>query len=527
MRLRPLLAVFLMVATVVLFVSTVTGTYGRIGSAFPGYLSFSNGIVGPYYLPDWSGPREGFGYHDLTVPDRETGEVFSQRDFLLVAFLPAATGLLFAALGLLAAVLFPAGGIPLLLFHVLVGNYLILSPDFQITHRLPYLFLLLFSFIPAAMLHFAFLFPEETPRRRFFYVIPYLMSAVVALPYLFLFERHPESWMKVEVVVVGYVVATYLFWIGRLVWALRHPHLGLNRIVARYLLLGQVIAFIVPLAAAIAIFVGKIPFPLNLATPLTLLFPAALFWGVLVGRLRQSQMRLVQTERMATLGNLLAGLAHELKNPLTFVYSNIEPLRERIDCLKKGEKVAGEMIDDLEGIARDIEEGAVRARGIVDNFRYFAYPGRGPAEEIDLNDILDHAIRLLTPKWKERVVIERSFGEIPKLRGSAGEIGQVFVNLIANACEAVPVQGSVRVGTELRDGRLCVSVKDTGHGIGPDRLSRIFDPFYTTKPQGEGTGLGLAIVQQIVKGHGGSIEVKSEEGQGAEFVVTLPTQPPN
>ncbi len=521
MRFR-LVAFFLLLITFTLFFTTVQTTRKKIGEPFPGFLAFENGLVGAFYLPDWPGARAGLSYHDRLPTTWDKKEAFTRRDFVLTVLFPSVAGLFFVLLGTSVALFFQGGRWPLLLFHFLVGNYLVLSPDFHLTYRFSYLLLFFFAFIPASMVHFALLFPEPDRRARPLAMAAYGVCLLVSVPYAAAFLSDVDVWASIEYGVVTLVIASYFFWIAQLIRSLRHPHLEFHRIIARYLLLGQVVAFTIPFLAVMAVFVGRIPLPLNLAAPFTLLFPLALFIGVILGRLRQSQMQLVQSEKMATLGNLMAGLAHELKNPLTFVYSNIEPLKERIARLKDEQGVSGAMIDDLEGIVQDMEEGAVRARGIVDDFRFFAYPGRKDAEAVDLNDLLDHAIRLLTPKWKERIKIERRFGVIPKFRGSPGEIAQLFVNLIANACEAIDIDGIVTVETERRDGWLRITVRDTGGGISRDRLSRIFDPFYTTKRQGEGTGLGLAIAQQIVRAHGGTIEAKSEVGKGSEFVVTLP-----
>jgi signal transduction histidine kinase len=340
------------------------------------------------------------------------------------------------------------------------------------------------------------------------------------IPYSYFFLRNPSLWITIEHAVVFYVVASYLFWIARLVKTLRRPQLEFNRIIARYLLLGQVVGFIVPLVAAMAIFVGRISVPLNLAAPFVLLFSISLFVGVVLGRLRQSQMELVLSEKRAALGTLLASLAHELNNPMTFIYSALEPLRESLQSLKgkKGDR-AWEDVDQLLGA---IEEGATRSKAILENFRFFSYPGRQELQEADLHEILEQSLRLLTPKWKGRISIVRRFGKIPKVRCHPTEMGQVFVNLIANACDAIPKEGSIAISTEQSPSGVKIAIRDSGQGMTKESLSRIFDAFYTTKAQGEGTGLGLAITLEIVKKHGGTIDVKSEVGKGSEFMIILP-----
>ena len=300
----------------------------------------------------------------------------------------------------------------------------------------------------------------------------------------------------------------------------RRPQLEFNRIIARYLLVGQVVGFIVPLTAVLAIFVGGISIPLNLAAQFILLFPISLFVGVTLGRLRRTQMELVLSEKRAALGNLLAGLAHELNNPMTFIYSSLEPLRESLESLK--EKKASQPWEDVEQLLNAIEEGAARAKSIIDNFRFFSYPGRQAPEEADLTEILEQSLRLLTPKWKGRISIVRQFGKIPKIRCHPTEMGQVFVNVLSNACDAIPKEGSIAISTEQSPSGIKIVIRDSGQGMTKETLSRIYDPFYTTKSQGEGTGLGLAITLEIVKKHGGTIDVKSEVGKGSEFVIILP-----
>lgn len=530
---NPVLPCLLFLVSLITFFLTIAETNKKIGQSFPGYLTFKNGVVGAFYLPHWSGHKEGMTYHKIAPsplplsPNRREGsqEIFSRRDFFLVALLPAATGLLFILLGTAVSLLLPseAGRLPLLLFHFLVGNYLILAPDFHLTYRFTFLLLACFSFIPAAIIHFALLFPERAAalsRHRTLYSLPTLVSLLIFIPYSYFFLRNPPLWIAIEHIVVFYVVASYLFWIARLVKTFRRPQLEFNRIIARYLLVGQVVGFIVPLTAVLAIFVGGISIPLNLAAQFILLFPISLFVGVTLGRLRRTQMELVLSEKRAALGNLLASLAHELNNPMTFIYSALEPLRDSLQSLK-GEK-GDQNWKDVDQLVNAIEEGATRSKAILENFRFFSYPGRQEPQEADLHEILEQSVRLLTPKWKDRIAIVRKFGKIPKVRCHPTEMGQVFVNLIANACDAITAQGTIEISTTKIDSKVIITIRDTGQGIAKESLPRIFDPFYTTKGQGEGTGLGLATTLEIVKKHGGTIDVKSEVGKGAEFVITLP-----
>lgn len=463
-----------------------------IGRSFPGFLAFENGLPGRFFLPGWV-----------------EASVFSLKDFFGVVVLPSVTGLLFAFCGAGIAGILGRSGKILFFFHFLVGLYLVLSPDFHLDHRFSYLELAAFATIPAVLFHFALEFPQPAAAR--FLILPYLASGLLAVPYLWFFKSEPQVWAAVEVMVVLYLAGAYLFWVARLLGQLRRPQRESDRLLAKYLLRGQWMAFSVPLAAAVAIFVAKIPLPLNLAAPVILLFPAAVFVGALLARFHETQMRLVASERMATLGHALGGIAHELKNPLNFVVANLDTLKEKAS-------------PELQPVVADVEEGAERMRLILDDFRYFLEPGRKSEESVDLNDVVVRAVALVKPRCGDKVVLNLVLGSIPRLKGRRGELGQAVLNLLANAVDAVLEngEGEVAVTTEARGGEVHLTVKDNGPGMSPEMLKRIFDPFFTSKPQGQGMGLGLALTERIVREHGGKIEVRSGVGKGSEFLVNVP-----
>ncbi len=529
--------------TLFLFAATLQLTYEKVGKPFKGYLSFKNQVVGAFYVPGWTGPEKGFIYH-MQVPGisavsdldpNRPSSFFSFRDFILVVLIPAVIGLCFVFLGagICWALSDQSGSLPLFFFHLFVGGYLILSPEFHLTYFFSYLHLALFVLIPATMIHFALLFPEKNvwiARHARFYLLPYLMSFFLGFPYLYWFESHPAAWIKIEYLVVFYVIAAYLFWLSSMGWTLRRPQLDLNRIVIRHIFFGQLIAFTVPLLATIGIFMGGVSFPLNLAAPFVLFFPLALLLGVGLGRFRRNQIQLIQIEKMATLGNLFSGLAHEINNPLTFIYSNLEPLRESIDHLRlrllespqSQDERTREVLEDLPSLLNTIEEGAQRAREIIGHFRSLSHPGSEMADEIDIHLLIDQSLSFLKPSWREGIQLKKDYGLIPKISGSSAALGQVFVNLISNALDAIPQRGAIEIITHLNATKIQIHVRDTGEGISPEKQSRIFDPFYTTKAQGKGTGLGLSLVLKTIRNHGGHIEVKSELGKGSEFIVELP-----
>lgn len=333
----------------------------------------------------------------------------------------------------------------------------------------------------------------------------------------------PSPW---GVAALGAFAVLYLLWIFRLVLLVRRPQLDFERLLAKHVLYLQLGGFLLPVLIAVGVTLILPGRPWNLLSVFLVLFPISYFIGFILGRLRQSQTQVFQTKKRAALGNLLAGLAHEIKNPVTFIYSNIDPLRDMVVHFKKAlpnpDPKTAALLEDFGLLVDNLEEGAERVKGMVDNFRYFSYPGRAKREAVDVNAVLDRSIELLRPKWKDRIEIRRTYSELPAVQADPGEIGQVFVNILDNACDGIDGKGSIDVSTRRSDGLVEIRVKDSGAGIPKQILSKIFDPLYTSKPQGQGTGLGLAISIQIIEDHQGRIEVSSEPGLGTEARVLLP-----
>jgi signal transduction histidine kinase len=262
--------------------------------------------------------------------------------------------------------------------------------------------------------------------------------------------------------------------------------------------------------------------------------------------LRATQEQLVQSEKLASLGAVTAGIAHEIKNPLNFVNNFailIAEIVEELDAdLAAGASVEAlrTTLDDLKANAETIAKHGQRADGIVRGMLQHARGGKGLPEPVDLNALVEehvtlayHGKRAQTPGLS--VLIERDYdADAGRVVVVPQDIGRVLINLVNNALDAVVSQAatadrdytpSVRVRTVRVDGGVEVRVEDNGPGIAPDALARVFEPFFTTKPPGAGTGLGLSISHDIVaQGHGGSLRVESEPGEGAAFVVTLPRE---
>jgi signal transduction histidine kinase len=246
--------------------------------------------------------------------------------------------------------------------------------------------------------------------------------------------------------------------------------------------------------------------------------------------LQLAQAKLVQTEKMASLGQLAAGVAHEINNPVSFIIGNVGPLRRHLDSLRSlaGEHGDRELIATVERIGEVLEvmtRGAERTAGIVTDLRTFSRVGEGTRQSVDLEEGIEVSLRLLRPRWAGRIKIHKAYGKLPRINAVGGQTNQVFMNLLANACDAIPDVGNIWIETKCENAYVTVTIRDDGVGIPVEHTRRIFDPFFTTKPLGKGTGLGLSISQGIVTDHGGAIEVDSSPGVGAKFTVTLPVQP--
>jgi signal transduction histidine kinase len=239
--------------------------------------------------------------------------------------------------------------------------------------------------------------------------------------------------------------------------------------------------------------------------------------------LKTAEVQLVHAEKMASLGRLVAGVAHEINNPVSFIATSVAPLRRRLALA--GSLVPAEvtpLLREAEEIVDVMARGAERTAGIVKDLRSFSRLGEAARKAVDLHDGLEVSLRLLEPRWRHRIEIHRDYGTLPLVECDPGQLNQVFMNVLANACDAIADRGNVWVTTRALDDHVVVTVRDDGPGIPPAVLGHIFDPFFTTKDVGGGTGLGLAISHGVVAAHGGRIEVESAVGAGATFRIVLP-----
>jgi len=250
--------------------------------------------------------------------------------------------------------------------------------------------------------------------------------------------------------------------------------------------------------------------------------------------LHQAQAQLVHGEKMRSLGQLVAGVAHELNNPIGFVHANLQLLAEYVPklvtALRNGEDTA-RIETAIEKLLVRSREGTERVKQIVADLRTFSRMDQATLVEADLNREIDRALTLMEPRLKNDIEVIRDYGDLPLVRCYAGQLNQVFTNLLMNAADALDGKGTIRIRTRARtnaaDPRtngVRLEFHDDGPGISPEVQARIFEPFFTTKPVGQGTGLGLSISYGIVERHGGRMLVGSAPGAGTTFVIELPLE---
>ena len=267
-------------------------------------------------------------------------------------------------------------------------------------------------------------------------------------------------------------------------------------------------------------------------------------------QLESLQMKIVQSEKMASLGRLAAGVAHELNNPVAFIYSNLDFLQKDLaalcaivecyetsrlplDIVERARKVRADhrfsaSASAIEEMIHDCMDGAQRIRDIVQNLRTFSRLDEAEVKDTEIHDGIDSTLRILSKYFGEsNVILNKDYGNIPRVEGYAGQLNQVWMNILANAAQSLPwTGGEVSIATRHCNDNVEVEISDSGKGIPQDELDRIFDPFFTTKELGEGMGLGLSISFGIIQKHKGDIRVRSEVGKGTTFTISLPIRIP-
>jgi len=276
-------------------------------------------------------------------------------------------------------------------------------------------------------------------------------------------------------------------------------------------------------------------------------------------RLKRTEAHLIQSEKMRSLGQLVAGVAHELNNPISFVSANVEHLRAaveslrqlldaydhaawpaaeraRLDELRRALRI-DRLLADLPGLLDDCEEGARRTKSIVNDLKTFSRSDAHAAwQATDLHRAIDGTLGILAHRLKDRITVHRRFGDLPKVECLPGQLNQVFMNLLINAADAIGERsGNIWISTEsLADGatatgaepRVRIAIRDDGPGMSPQVQARLFEPFFTTKDVGQGTGLGLSVSYGVVQHHRGTLTVDTAPGAGATFFIALPVRQP-
>ena len=266
-------------------------------------------------------------------------------------------------------------------------------------------------------------------------------------------------------------------------------------------------------------------------------------------QLKEAQAQLLQSEKMASIGQLAAGVAHEINNPIGYVHSNLGSLEGYIQDIFRilevyaeverdhpeqaplfaGVKAMRQKLDidflkeDVHALLGETREGIGRVKKIVQDLKDFSRTGAEDEWQwADLHRGIDSTLNIVNNEIKYKAKVVKEYGTLPEIECLPSQLNQVFMNLLVNAAHAIDAQGLITVRTGADADSLWVEIADTGSGIAPENLTRIFEPFFTTKPVGKGTGLGLSLSYSIVQKHGGRIEVDSARGRGTTFRITLP-----
>ena len=267
--------------------------------------------------------------------------------------------------------------------------------------------------------------------------------------------------------------------------------------------------------------------------------------------LKQAHSQILQQEKMASIGQLAAGVAHEINNPVGFIMSNLNSLQKYnnrfCEFIKIQEEVIRELsdsempvniankldehrkslridyiTDDTHDLIRESIEGAERVKRIVQDLKSFSRVDETEVKLSDINSGIESTVNIVWNELKYKTTLHKEYGDIPMTKCNLGQLNQVFMNILVNSAQAIEKQGEITIKTWQDNGDINVSISDTGCGIPKDKINRIFDPFFTTKEVGKGTGLGLSIAYDIVKKHNGSISVESEVEKGTTFTIKIP-----
>jgi len=268
-----------------------------------------------------------------------------------------------------------------------------------------------------------------------------------------------------------------------------------------------------------------------------------------LARIKEMHIQLVMSEKMASLGEITAGVAHEIKNPLNFITGTIEPLKRDIsdllEVLEKYESVIEDLdlqeafnevdnfkseiefdflLSEIHKLMEGISEGSNRTKEIVKSLGSFSHKGDDKFVMHNIHEGIDSTLILLGNKIKNKITIHKEYGDTPEIECLPDRLNQVFMNILSNAIQAIDENGEIFIKTKSEGSNVIIQIQDSGKGMTDEVQKRVFEPFYTTKGMGKGTGLGLSISYSIVEQHNGKIDISSEPSKGTEFIITLPVQ---
>lgn len=268
-------------------------------------------------------------------------------------------------------------------------------------------------------------------------------------------------------------------------------------------------------------------------------------------KLKETQAMMVHSEKMRSLGELVAGIAHEINNPVNFIHGNIMILQNYADDLfqiiDKYDEYSANLTDeqkekikklkediDIEFLRGDIKdliksciEGTQRTKNIVLDLKNFSRMEEMVLTQFDIPKEIDTTLNILNNKYKNRITVIKNYGQVPKIEAYGGQLNQVFMNILDNAQDAIKEQGTVTINVKMKDGdnsRVQIEFIDTGTGIPEENIKKVFEPFFTTKVVGKGTGLGMSISYRVIKDHNGTIDIDSKVGVGTKFTIVLPIE---
>ncbi len=269
-------------------------------------------------------------------------------------------------------------------------------------------------------------------------------------------------------------------------------------------------------------------------------------------KIEEQQSKLLQSEKMASIGQLAAGVAHEINNPIGFISSNLNSLEDYIEDIHKNIEAYEKLIEicqddpskinqqlktitalrnetdiedtltDLPDLIKESIEGTQRVRKIVADLRDFSHIDNPDASEEDINELMEKTINVASNELKYKANIVKEYGDLPALKCYGGKLGQVFLNLLVNGAQSIDTHGTITIRTGHANNNIWVEIEDTGRGIPKENLDRIYEPFFTTKEVGKGTGLGLNLSYKIIQAHNGNLTVNSQVGKGTTFRIELP-----